>query len=192
MVRPFNPNKRRSQNLSALQTEFLRQQELNAAHTETSLNAFQKQLLDPGRLDEAVPAVNQAAEDDNDPADMDIDIGPGDDNDPEDMALDIDLENFVPDRSLEDIFAALESSRYQEGRLHHAENWMWQCAIMLPTYLRCRALTSSWGDNERWDKDFRTPCTCTQQTKRNVDLFDIICMSLQFQVPHSKSWNNIH
>lgn len=104
-----------------------------------------------------------------------ITAGPGEADDPEDIDLAFDLNDAMPDLSLDDIFAALEASRYQESRIHHAENWMWQTAIMLPTYLRCRAATSSWGDPNRWNEDFRKACTCGQQSKRQVDLFDILC-----------------
>lgn len=189
MVRPFKPSARKPQHMSALQLEFLRQQEINAAHTEAALQAFEAQLMHQGppQADEepADAALDQQG-DENDPADMELDdfqeVGAGNADNPDNLELALDVNHFIPDRSLDDIFAALESSRYQEGRRHHAESWMWQCAIMLPTYLRCRALTSSWGDNNCWNQDFRTPCTCGQQKRRHVDLFDILCKELAGQL----------
>ncbi|EGG06563.1 uncharacterized protein MELLADRAFT_63163 [Melampsora larici-populina 98AG31] len=98
----------------------------------------------------------------------------------EDFGEEGDLRRFMPHpdqvehpQPVDPIIAALRRDQHLADRLSHENEWMWQYAVMLPTFLRCKMETSNWGNEDRWNKDLRPTCTCVMQTERNVDLVDL-------------------
>lgn len=79
-----------------------------------------------------------------------------------------------PNQTEDPVILGLRRDLHLRNRLLHEERWAWQYAIMLPTFLRCRLLTSNWGNHANWDHDFRGPCNCSNATEREVDLVDVM------------------
>ncbi|EGF99350.1 uncharacterized protein MELLADRAFT_112798 [Melampsora larici-populina 98AG31] len=94
----------------------------------------------------------------------------------------IDLNRFMPgpgapnvnDDADDALLAALRRQAHLEDRLAHEKKWLWQYAIMLPTYLQNRLETKDWGDQEKWNLDLRPACHCTIRTERDIDLVDLL------------------
>lgn len=82
----------------------------------------------------------------------------------------------VLDSDDEDIISGLQRARYDERRLNQEFRWTHQITRMIPSFLRCRQLTSNWGNWKRWDEDFRQPCSCPAQRQRTVwiDMVDFL------------------
>lgn len=99
-------------------------------------------------------------------------------NEPEDsrMTLEHDSEDHFTDT---EILNHLNRARYDARRLENASRWEEQCQSMLPTFLRCREVTSVWGDESNWNTDQTTGCAChiTRHRHGCVDMVDILCNS---------------
>ncbi|EGF97737.1 uncharacterized protein MELLADRAFT_114118 [Melampsora larici-populina 98AG31] len=98
-------------------------------------------------------------------------------------------ENFgIPD---DPMLAALRRQQHLAERLANKNQWLWQYAIMLPTFLRRHLETSNWANQLNWNEDVRPPCNCSIKTERDVDLLDILspaanglCRRLTFEAAH--------
>ncbi|EGF99434.1 uncharacterized protein MELLADRAFT_68616 [Melampsora larici-populina 98AG31] len=160
-----------------LQQQLLRTQAQDLAHAEASNAALANQLNPPDlpqaeeHLGVDVGGYAQEAE----AHEMEQDeVGEEDEG--------IDLNRFMPDRApppvgdnAEDpISAALHREAHLADRLAHKKQWLWQYAIMLPTFLRGRLKTLNWGDQTKWNEDLRPVCNCTMRTEHNVDLVDFL------------------
>lgn len=106
--------------------------------------------------------------------DQDDEVGQQDDG--------IDLNRFMPgpgpppmaENANDPLLAALRREAHLGDRLAHENQWLWQYAIMLPTFLRGRLTTSNWGDPRQWDADFRRVCNYSIRTERDIDLVDLL------------------
>lgn len=90
--------------------------------------------------------------------------------------LDTQADHFSEDT---DILNHLNRARYDTRRLERESRWAEQCQLMLPTFLRCQAMTADWGDKLKWSTDHQSTCSCNMTRKRKgcVDMVDILCDS---------------
>ncbi|EGF98558.1 uncharacterized protein MELLADRAFT_113453 [Melampsora larici-populina 98AG31] len=162
-----------------LQQQLLDLQEKDDRHAEAShaarlrrftANPILPQVEDPPDLPIPAHIMDEWQADDAEPGEVDA----GEDE--------IDLNQFMPFRfptgpsndEVNPVLEALRREQHLSNRRKHEDRWAWQYALMLPTFLRCRLATSNWGDEARWNHDFRPPCNCARRTERDVDLIDIL------------------
>ncbi|EGG08671.1 uncharacterized protein MELLADRAFT_104868 [Melampsora larici-populina 98AG31] len=151
------------------QRQFIKNQQRDLRHAEQSNAAF-LQRLKGGVQPATIAEPNDAAR---------FEDGP---EEPEDVPDNFDMNHFMPgnrppelqDLRHDPVMIALKRQRHQADRLAHEHRWLWQYAIMLPTFLRLRFETSNWFNNEKCLQDFRPPCNCAKRTEREVDLLDLI------------------
>lgn len=104
---------------------------------------------------------------------------------PEDDPPEMVLEEFLPrpnsplnhaDRAIPlPNFAAYEADPVtRTKRAREEQKWKAVYPKMFPAFMRCRALTLSWGDQTKWDSDWKSPCTCAKPVSRHVDLVDLL------------------
>lgn len=76
----------------------------------------------------------------------------------------------------EEIVSGLERLQYDAQRLNREARWSHQCNLIIPTFLRCRQVTSNWGNPRNWNNDWKSPCSCPEYRRRDcwVDLVDLL------------------
>ncbi|KAH9815796.1 hypothetical protein DFH28DRAFT_1082087 [Melampsora americana] len=170
--------KRTPKPVTPLQEQLQARRKLDEEQASTSTAALLKKIADndaPPRPvplgDEIIPPEAQL----NNLAKLDDGHQPDDEDHVEaiDMNRFMPLPNHVNAPPVDPVLAALRRDQHLADRLAHENQWNWQYAVMLPTFLRCRMETSNWGDEEKWKADLREPCTCAIRTERNVDLVDL-------------------
>ncbi|EGF97520.1 uncharacterized protein MELLADRAFT_69939 [Melampsora larici-populina 98AG31] len=150
VIRGLNDQVRGTKPVTPAQEQLQARRQQDLEHTAKSTAAILKRLKDehnrpPPLRDDLHPPHH---EEDNfiAPHDMDIDEPP--DDDPGEAP---NLNRFMPDphhveaEPVDPVVAALRRDQHLADRLNHENKWLWQYAVMLPTFLRCKMETSNWG-----------------------------------------------
>lgn len=168
----------RQRELLAQQAKELEQAEKANARLQKRLADLEKRLAERARFHPPPQGYNGPFElpnyhDRPDPLD-----DPAGAEDEDENIYVIDPNAFMPRQQAnqpeDPVLASLRRDQHLDNRLIHEERWAWQYAIMVPTFLRCRLLTSNWGNYTNWNTDFRAACHCPSQTEREVDLVDVL------------------
>ncbi|KAH9822318.1 hypothetical protein DFH28DRAFT_856777, partial [Melampsora americana] len=63
---------------------------------------------------------------------------------------------------------------YRERVQQEQKNWKTALPLMFPEFMKCSKKTFQWGDEELWNKDWKSACDCPNQTARSIDVVDIL------------------
>lgn len=98
----------------------------------------------------------------------------GDDHGLSDPESDSDVD------SDDEVLSGLLRVQYDAQRLRREVQWTEQCALIIPSFLRCRQMTSNWGHLTLWNEDFKRPCSCSPHRLRttSVALVDLLSQLL--------------
>ncbi|EGG12916.1 uncharacterized protein MELLADRAFT_101493 [Melampsora larici-populina 98AG31] len=98
-----------------------------------------------------------------------IPFSPGSSDDDTDSCDSLDSDD-------QDVISGIRRARYDAKRLQREMNWVKQCQQMLSSFLRCRQITSNWGNSDCWNNDFKEPCSCPRNRTRvaRVDIVDLL------------------
>lgn len=94
---------------------------------------------------------------------------------PDDVDENLQWSNINDDDDDVEVISALKRVHHIGRRMQLELWWAEQCNHMIPSFLRCRELTSNWSNCACWDHDFKEPCSCSphQQRVRWVDMVDL-------------------
>ncbi|EGG04810.1 uncharacterized protein MELLADRAFT_108173 [Melampsora larici-populina 98AG31] len=178
IIKGFNQRKKERKPTTPLQQQLVNTRQRDFENAEASMAAVEQRLNK-----HPVPIDDAEAENHDVPALAADDLDhPGEEAGEEELF--IDLNRFMPGDEEHQahnnpIMAALRREVHLADRLAHESDWLWQYAIMLPTFLQNRMETSNWGNQAKWNQDLRPPCNCTMRTERDVDLIDILLDSIR-------------
>ena len=71
-----------------------------------------------------------------------------------------------------------QSENYKRKRQLEEKNWAQIYQAMFSSFKQYSTKTSDWGDGDKWCKDWREMCHCTDKRLRPMVLVDILCMSI--------------
>lgn len=180
LIPGLNKRSRQPKAVTPLQRQQLRLQKRDEDHTRAAHQELLARLNQQETTADHDPGPAQQTDhihDDVNAADDFADHEVGVDTHP-----DFDMNQFLPGfwhhqrepKENDAMVIELQRQTHLANRLAHENRWAWQYAIMLPSFLRARLETSNWGNEARWNYDFRPRCSCGSQTERDVDLVDLL------------------
>ncbi|KAI7945969.1 hypothetical protein MJO29_012357, partial [Puccinia striiformis f. sp. tritici] len=83
------------------------------------------------------------------------------------------------DLQVEELHQYLQRQNLVRLRTLEEKNWQEVYSQMFSAFYECSVKTSTWGDLEKWDYDFKSPCNCVETRNRPVVLIDILTRKQQ-------------
>ncbi|KAH9810646.1 hypothetical protein DFH28DRAFT_932754 [Melampsora americana] len=63
---------------------------------------------------------------------------------------------------------------YRERIERERQNWKTTLPLMFPEFMKCSKKTFQWGDEELWNRDWKSPCDCPDRQEKLIDVVDVL------------------